>query len=726
MESRRSTQVGLEFWMSQSTQALVLALTASAVACTPNTASGPNTGGAASAPAQDQTRGPEPDEPEVPEYVLLGDLDAITKQGTLRFIVSPPPDGIARDTAKLAAAERKLARRLARKLGVKPVFIEAEDLQTMWSLLDAGKGDIIATALTVTAARSERATFSRPLRFVKQELVAKRGVPALQDESGLDGLTVTVRPSSAYHATLTALQKKHPKLHVAAAAETDDTYSLLASVARGELKYTVADSDILDEAQAMQLEVEPIFALVERDPIAWAMRKEGSGALKNAVDAFLVEHALTSFKDDKYKADLAEVQSKEVLRVLTRNSSTSYFIYRGEQLGFEYEMMKDVAQKLGVRLEIVIPPSREALERYLADGRGDVVAAGLTITPERSARFAFSQAYNEVSELIVLPVGHKAQHLEELKGVKIAARKSSSYWQTLEANKARYGFEPVAVPEDMETEDIIAEVVAGKYQATIADSNIVEVELTYNDAIRSLGPLGEPRQVGWMLRNDQPALKAALDDYVKKNYRGLFYNMMVNKYFKNSKLMKVSASDERSDAAGGLSPYDALVKRYAKKYEFDWRLITSQMYQESRFDPNAKSWVGAQGLMQVMPRTAKELKIDNVVEPENGIQAGVKLMSRYASRFNDSAVKEKDRIRFALAAYNAGPGHVIDARRIARDLKLNPNKWFGNVEKAMLLLSKPEHAKRAKHGYCRCEEPVKYVSEIQSRYDGYAKLVGLD
>jgi membrane-bound lytic murein transglycosylase F len=164
----------------------------------------------------------------------------------------------------------------------------------------------------------------------------------------------------------------------------------------------------------------------------------------------------------------------------------------------------------------------------------------------------------------------------------------------------------------------------------------------------------------------------------------------------------------------------------ASSSQLDWRLITAQMYQESRFDPNAKSWVGAKGLMQVMPRTAQELKIKNVVDPDQGILAGVKLMARYSAYFNNPDIKAKDRIRFALASYNCGPGHVFDARQLAQDMGLDRNKWFQNVEKAMLLLSKREVAKKVRYGYCRCEEPVKYVSEIQSRYDTYVKVVSLE
>jgi membrane-bound lytic murein transglycosylase F len=161
-------------------------------------------------------------------------------------------------------------------------------------------------------------------------------------------------------------------------------------------------------------------------------------------------------------------------------------------------------------------------------------------------------------------------------------------------------------------------------------------------------------------------------------------------------------------------------------YEFDWRLVTSQMYQESRFDPGVRSWAGALGLMQVMPRTARELGVGDVRQAEQGIHAGVKLLARYAAMYQDPEIGEQDRLRFTLAAYNCGPGHVADGRRVAADLKLDPNRWFGNVEKAMPLLARPRFARAVRYGYCRCGEPVKYVSEIQGRYESYSKLIALN
>jgi len=256
----------------------------------------------------------------------------------------------------------------------------------------------------------------------------------------------------------------------------------------------------------------------------------------------------------------------------------------------------------------------------------------------------------------------------------------------------------------------------------VADSNIVQLELTYNANIRSVGPVGDVTEIGWVMRRDQPHLKVAVDGFMKQLYRGTFYNMMVSKYFKESKRTAINPK-LRADRGGRLSPYDSLIKKHARAWDLDWRLITAQMYQESAFNPRATSWVGAKGLMQVMPRTGLELKITNLEDPDQGIAAGTRLMARYSNLFNSPDIQARDRIRFALASYNCGPGHVDDARGLARDMGLDANRWFGNVAQTLVLLSKREIARKARYGFCRCEEPVKYVSEIQARYDDYVKNV---
>ena len=212
----------------------------------------------------------------------------------------------------------------------------------------------------------------------------------------------------------------------------------------------------------------------------------------------------------------------------------------------------------------------------------------------------------------------------------------------------------------------------------------------------------------------------ALNEFLDREYRGLLYNIIYAKYFKDPRRIARHRS-ERAKELRALSPYDDTVKQYAARYDFDWRLILAMMYQESRFNPGASSFAGARGLMQVLPGTAGEMGFDNLYDPEESIHAGVKYLAWVRERF-EPELSVRDRMWFTLAAYNAGSGHVRDARRLARQQGWNPNVWFGNVERAMLLLSRPQYAQAARHGYCRCGEPVRYVRDVRSRYNAYVAM----
>ena len=168
-----------------------------------------------------------------------------------------------------------------------------------------------------------------------------------------------------------------------------------------------------------------------------------------------------------------------------------------------------------------------------------------------------------------------------------------------------------------------------------------------------------------------------------------------------------------------VSDYDHLIKSFAREYDFDWRLIAAQINKESQFNPKAKSWAGAKGLLQVMPKTARSVGISNLEKPENGIRAGLKYMAWINDQLSDELPADVQ-VWFTLAAYNAGLGHLKDARILAANQGLNPDRWFGNVEQAFLLLSKPEYSKKARYGYVRGIEPVTYVKRIQALYKLYS------
>lgn len=603
---------------------------------------------------------------------------------------------------------------------IKKVYIDNYD-QLIPSLL-AGKGDIIVNNLTVTDTRKEQVTFTTPIAFVHEQLIGRSGdTPKTAHE--LKGRKVAVHRSDAYYDTLLRIQKRRfqPPFEIIEVNEAIPTDQIIKGVMEGSYDLAVADSNQLLRLPA-DSGIEIGFDIGPVRPIAWAVSKDNT-ALLASINDFLGRHHLGVNGDFISRGDLAKIKDHQVLRVLTRNNAGTYYLWRGELHGFEYELAKRFAEQHKLRLEMVVPPSRDLLIPWLQEGKGDLIAASMSITENRQQEaVSFSRPYNTISEIVVSRSNDTISSTDQLNGRTVVVRRSSSYWQSMEALlELGLSFNLVAAPEDLETEELIAQVARGEIDLTVADSHILDIELTWRDDIRPAFALQE-RQHGWLMRKDNPQLLKAVNAFHKKEYRGLFYNVTYKKYFENPKRIQRHL-EERADTttSNDLSPYDVLVKKHAEHYGFDWRLIVSQMYQESRFDPRAKSWVGAQGLLQVMPRTGKEFGITKLHDPDQGLQAGVRYLNWLLQRF-EPELEIGERTWFALAAYNAGIGHVRDARHLARQKGWDGNRWFDNVEKAMLLLAKKKYAKKAKHGYVRGHEPVNYVRQIRERYQAYLAL----
>jgi membrane-bound lytic murein transglycosylase F len=654
--------------------------------------------------------------------VDTGDLDAVQKSGELRVLVMGEGEVLLPRDGASSATDRELAALFAQSLGLKVVPIPVDRYEDLIPALLAGKGDLIASRMAATASRQALVAFSRPTAVVDELLVGRKGAANPKSPAELAGKTVTVRKSSSYRESLDALAASDAKGVVAADAPEDrDTEALVHDVGTGAIALTMCDSDLLDHILAYDDQVEALFPVATGRQIGWAMRPTNP-ALKAAADAFLVSWAMTTHAQKRSTGDLDQIAKRGSLRVLTRNNATSYFLNQGTQSGFDYELMKRFATEHGLRLDIVVPPDADQLVPWLLEGKGDVIAAQLAITPERAEKVAFSDPYLTVDEVLVQradedPIGVPA----DLKGRTIAVRKSSSYRRTLDALQPTAGpFTVQDVPEDLDTEQIIAKVASGELPMTLADSNLAQVEVAWGTAVQLTAKLVEREPVGYAVRKDNPALLAALNDWVEATVGTVDYNVIRKRYFEDPRMIGVSHADTR--VTGEISPYDELIRRHARDYGLDWRLMASQAYQESRFDPHAKSWVGAVGLFQVMPATGRELGFSDLTDPEQGIHAGIRYLSRLIEQF-DKRLPFKQRVRFALAAYNVGKGHVDDARRLAGEFGMDPDKWFGNVEQAMLKLQEQPYARRARYGYCRGQEPVHYVSEIQSRYENYLTVV---
>jgi membrane-bound lytic murein transglycosylase F len=660
---------------------------------------------------------------ENPTTVKAADLADLRKRGSLRILLPQreeasrlPRRGFPPDL------ERELAERFARSLKLEPVLVHVDAYEDLIPGLLSGKGDILVAGLTVTPERKERVAFTAPVAVAREQVITRADDEKLSRPEQLAGRRIALRRSSSYWSTVQELRKTHPGASVQEVDENLDTEEILYRVSTGEYDVTVADSNLVRAVSAYLPDLKVACDLGGLQPWAWAVRPQAT-RLRRALDQFLSEVQLETPESKAYADDLPKIVRRGVLRVLTRNSAATYFLHRGELLGFEYELAREFARRHDLSVKLVVPPSREDLIPWLLEGKGDLVAAALTVTEERKRKgVVFSRPYHFVSEVVVARADEKGlDKPDALAGRTLVVRKSSSYWQTL--NRLRdsgVALKLQAAPEDMETEEIIAAVAEGRYDLTVADSHIADIELTYRNDVQAACTLGEEVPHAWALRPGNPKLRAAVDAFFKKEYRGVFYNLTHRKYFKNPRSIQAHVT-QRAARSGKISAYDALIRNHAERYGFDWRLIAAQAFAESRFDPKARSWVGAQGLMQVMPRTARELGFEDVTRPEPGIHAGVKYMARLRDRF-DAELPVHDRNWFTLAAYNAGYGHVLDARRLARKKRWDPDRWFANVERAMLLLSHPAYARRARYGYCRGSEPVAYVRKIKKTYDAYLRV----
>jgi len=658
-------------------------------------------------------------------YIETGDLAQVRRRGKLRLLIPQrlQGDNLPRSGYPFAQS-RELAEAFAKEMGLTPSIVYVDSRDDLIPRLLEGKGDVIVANLTATPQRKKRVAFTAPIVLVNEQVVTRADDTDVSKPADLGGRRIAIRRSSSFWETVEAMRRKNPKIEIETVPENVDTETILERVASGQYDVTVVDSNLLDEVRAYRDDLRVAFDAARNRLIAWAVRP-GANELRIALDRFLSKSRVAEVYPSTYQDDLPALKKRKVLRVLTRNHPATYFLWRGELMGFEYELVRTFAKEQGLRVEMIVPPTWGDLVTWLEQGRGDVIAASMTITDERKSRgLRFSRPYNYVSETVVARKNDKIESRDDLQGRTFVVSPTSSYWTTLKRlQDSGAGFKLQPAPEDAPTDEIIAKVAAGEYDLTVADSHLLDLELTWRDDVKGAFTLGDPVPLGWAVYSGKPKLLEATNAFIKKTYRGTFYNITYKKYFRNARTIR-SRVKARAAQSGKLSPYDEIVRKYAERYGFDWRLITAQMFQESRFDPNAKSWVGARGLLQVMPRTARELGLTDLKDPMTGVHAGIKYMAWLRERFKGGVPATEARW-FSLAAYNAGYGHVLDAQRLAKSLKLDPARWFDNVERAMLLLAKPKYYKRARFGYVRGGQPVIYVREIQTLYDAYQRVAPL-
>lgn len=438
--------------------------------------------------------------------------------------------------------------------------------------------------------------------------------------------------------------------------------------------------------------------------------------------------------------DLDQIRERGKLVALSSYSSTSYFLYRGRTMGYEYELLRRLAEDLDLELEIRIAHDMDSIIRMLKEGEGDIISHGLTVTKERKERVAFTDYHTKTHQVLVQrkPENWRQMMLHnidkqlirdplELIGKEVHVREKSSYYQRLLNLEDEIGgdIDIVTVEGDRTTEELIKMVADGEIDYTIADQNIAAINATYLPILDVETAVSFNQRIAWAVRNSSPELLGAVNDWIGRMKKDAVYYVIYNKYFKNKKAFKKRAESEYFSIAGDkISPYDKIIMQHADSIGWDWRLLASMIYQESGFDPRAESWAGAKGLMQMMPATARHFGLKDPYDPAQSIEAGVAYLERLMERY-DEMKDSVEQTKFVLASYNVGPSHVQDAMRLAEKYGKDPLRWDGHVAEYILLKSKPEYYtdEVVKYGYCRGTEPFNYVKEIFERFHTYKEFI---
>ncbi|MEP0546142.1 MAG: transglycosylase SLT domain-containing protein [Rhodothermales bacterium] len=464
--------------------------------------------------------------------------------------------------------------------------------------------------------------------------------------------------------------------------------------------------------------------------------------------------------------DFAAIAERDTLIALTTYNSTSYFLYRGQPLGYEYELLKMFAEEHDLVLKMRVVSDVDSLFILLNEGAGDVVAARVVPSVADSAYIAFTEALYRTDPVVVqraaapdlpdsveevIEEGEEAfdttlavdrfaaEDLPEevqidaklitkpsgLAGETVHVPGSSGYAERLLelSDEITGDIEVVEVGGDVSVERLIRGVATGAIDLTVSSEELAQLKESYFTNIVARPQLGEPVEVAWAVRLNAPVLLEELNTFVADN-PGLAGNLFRKYYVDRKGYRERAESDYLTGDTGRLSDYDDLFRAGADTLGWDWLLLASQAYQESRFLPRARSWAGAAGLLQLMPPTAREFGVTDVYDPEDNVAGAVRFLQWLTNYWDDKIADPDEKRKFILASYNTGHGHVEDARRLTAKNGGDDTIW---EEVAYWLLQKSKASVYndpvVKYGFARGLEPVTYVELILDRYDHYRQFV---
>ena len=438
--------------------------------------------------------------------------------------------------------------------------------------------------------------------------------------------------------------------------------------------------------------------------------------------------------------DLDAILAEGKIRAVTNVNQTSYFIYKGEPMGFHFELLKKFADQQELELEII--PSNdidEALE-YLQTGAADLVAIGLSVSADRKEMMRFTEPLIQATQVLVQrrPAGWNRMTADEiaeklvinqldLAGKTIYVQKGSSYAQRLYNLERESGMDIGVIEVPFDAEELARQVARGEIEYTVCDDYMLNIIGSLYPELDLSTPVSFPLNIAWSVRKDgTDGLVAELNRWIKGFKTTREYARLEKKYFSGSRPASIAGSEYFATNGGGkVSPFDDIIKKCSESIGWDWRLVAALIYQESRFNPSVISPRGAYGLMQVMPETGQHFGLDVTHSVENNILAGISYIRMLDGLFDNWVSDPDERVKFILASYNAGHGHVIDAIKLAEKNGLDTGKWEDNVSLFLERKSDPAFYDDPVVRNGRLKQGVEvnaYVADILKRYEHYRNI----
>ncbi len=432
-------------------------------------------------------------------------------------------------------------------------------------------------------------------------------------------------------------------------------------------------------------------------------------------------------------SDLEKIRESGVLRAVVDYNSTNYFIYRGRPMGFQFELLQMLSKDLGVKLDVKVSNNLEETFEGLKTGKYDLIAKNLTITPRRRAEVDFTVPLQKTRQVLVQR--RETSNVNDsvyikgtlaLAGKKVYVQENASYSKRLEKLSREIDYE-IQIIEDsiFGVEQLVEKVANGEIDYTVCDENVALLNQTYYPNLDVSLRLSFPQNIAWAVRKGSSDWKNYLNRWVIKQKGTRKYRQLYHKYFESKRIAQRMGSELHSIKGGKISNYDDVIKTLATEYGWDWRLIASIVYNESRFNPDAGSWAGAYGLMQLLPTTAEAFGIENYHDPLQNIRAGLLFLNWIDKQFVESIPDSAERAKFVLAAYNIGLGHVKDAQRLAEKYGKNDTIWENNVDYFLENKSNKKYYTDSVvyYGYCRGLEATNYVQRVTHNYDHYLNVI---